>query len=138
MLLRLIKPKFIFSSHDFYSHFEKDGNRQTYTHRQFFLGVYVYRDDLFCVDLTPLDAACLPRGECIHTNMPLFVVVTITFFSTHLIYVLLFSCFSLSVQISFPAMPIKQTKITVERESVIFKHGEECMSGQDSVRVAQK
>lgn len=38
--------------------------------------------------------------------------------------------------------PNKAKRIAIERdveeESVIFKHGEECVSGTDSVRVAQK
>lgn len=39
-------------------------------------------------------------------------------------------------------MPIKPSEIAIGRdmkgESVIFKHGEECVSGKDSVRAVQK
>lgn len=80
------------------------------------------------------------RDESTHTNI-LFMCFSV-FLCVFLFYLSLFSWFPPSAQMSFHTIPIKQSKIAIERdveeESVIFKHGEECVSGTDSVRVAQK
>lgn len=68
--------------------------------------------------------------------------ITRVFLCVFLFYLSLFSWFPPSAPVSFHTIPIKQSEIAIERdveeESVIFKHGEESVSGTDSVRVAQK